>query len=227
MTGLAALVVVAAVFWISRGPSIDRQLANAVKRGDILAVRSLLERGADPNAHSRTRPPYRPWPIRSLADVHQWVVAKSMPEPFSPTLLMLAAESGWDEICVVLIAHGARVDERVHLSGFPALLHASARGHTSTVRVLLEHGADPNAQNYISEGGPALADAAARNDLVMAKVLLDHGADSNGGYKEGGDILWRAEVNKLHAMVALLKQYGAKEHPDWGLHYEAPKYAQR
>jgi uncharacterized protein len=227
VTALLGLAAVVSACWLSLCPSMDRQLAVAVRRGDIVAVRGLLDRGADPNTRLHTRPPYRPWPIRSFADVRQWVTARSTSDVRSPTMLMLTAGAGRADICTALLEHGAEVEERGGLSGLPPLLHASARGHTSTVRVILKYGADPNAQSYMCEGGPALADAAARDDYVMATILLDHGADPNGGYKETGDILWCAEAGKRHAMAALLKQYGAKERPDWGLHFKARKHAQR
>ena len=55
-----------------------------------------------------------------------------------------------------------------------ALQHAVAKGQVEAVRVLLEWGADPDAQR---DGGTPLFIAASRNDMTSLRLLLDAGAD--------------------------------------------------
>ena len=52
------------------------------------------------------------------------------------------------------------------------LIDASSNGHTETVKVLLEHGADVHADN---DGG--LRSASYNGHTETVKVLLEHGAD--------------------------------------------------
>jgi|GEM_PF-2365874 len=67
-------------------------------------------------------------------------------------------------------------------SGVTALITASVRGHLDTVQVLLEHGADVNAQD--NTGSTALILAACYGHADIVRALLDHGADPNV-HKEG------------------------------------------
>src|SRR5207302_9685990 len=62
------------------------------------------------------------------------------------TLLMLASQTGADEMVRLLLDRGAKVRAE-NDDGDCALSFAAATGHASTVRILLAHGADPNAKN--------------------------------------------------------------------------------
>ena len=56
--------------------------------------------------------------------------------------------------------------------GWTPVMYASLYGDADDVRLLLEHGADPNAQN--DDGGTALMYAI--DDAAKVRLLLDHGA---------------------------------------------------
>src|SRR5262249_41101164 len=59
-------------------------------------------------------------------------------------------------------------------------LHAAAQaGHAAAVRLLLEHGADPNAREAGDNTYP-LHWAAARKDIESVRALLDAGGDVQG-----------------------------------------------
>jgi len=56
------------------------------------------------------------------------------------------------------------------------LHRAAERGHLDVVKLLLEHGADPNVQD--DEGETPLHHAAAwRDNVDIVRLLLEHGAD--------------------------------------------------
>lgn len=71
-----------------------------------------------------------------------------------------------------VIAQGANVNARDH--GQTPLMRAAQNGHIRVMEVLLEHGADVNAQD--DDGRTALMMAAGASDPGMVRLLLDRGA---------------------------------------------------
>ena len=97
-------------------------------------------------------------------------------------LLSLAVKHGHLEIVRLLIDLGADVDERVLLTeveeptpswGAP-LWHAALAGRRDIAELLLDRGADPNANVYAS--GWPLRNAYQRNDEALKRLLLERGA---------------------------------------------------
>lgn len=87
--------------------------------------------------------------------------------------------------------------------------YAAKYGHAATVRLLLESGADPNAEERDAPGGSALWAAAAGGHEDCARMLLEHGADPNATVEAGGTPLYIAASNKYDALVKLLYAHGA------------------
>ena len=113
-------------------------------------------------------------------------------------------------------AIGARLDAEPTLAsargdGKRTALHAAYR-HPDALRVLLAHGADPNAR----EGGDnvtALHLAAADGLLESVRVLLDAGADVHGkGDLHEGDVIGWAAGSRNQPVIDLLLERGAKHH---------------
>lgn len=94
-------------------------------------------------------------------------------------------------------------------SGSP-LKNAAAKGHIAIVKLLLEHGADPNLpEEGIAPRGHALYSAAANGHFETAKLLLEHGAYPNAEVESSADTLSRAISNADQRMIELLCSYGA------------------
>jgi len=96
------------------------------------------------------------------------------------------------------------------------LHEAAKRGHLDAVRLLLEHGADPNAREPGDNTTP-LHWAAAHGHVDVVRALLDAGADVHGvGDLHDGDVIGWATLGGPDAIhrdvVTLLLERGARHH---------------
>ena len=134
-------------------------LIPAVKRGDIVRVRELLDSGEDPN----TREHYT-----------------------NRTALMIASEYGHTEIVRLLLDRGADINSQN--DSYTALIKASMLGKGDMAEFLLVRGADPNIQNIKGDTALINAARYSNSILNLEKgtdyikvveLLLRHGADPN------------------------------------------------
>ncbi len=143
-------------------------------RGDLGSTRALLDAGADPNV--------------------------AIPD-WGGTPLIIASTMGQAAVVEALLNKGAKI-QQVDNNGFTAL-HSAVRDSdygaerdqraraVATVKVLLGHGADPNAKLHQEkptvralnelefEGATPIALAAEVNNLPAIKLLVDAGGDPN------------------------------------------------
>src|SRR5262249_17162957 len=92
------------------------------------------------------------------------------------------------------------------------LSYASRSGYTHIVRLLLDHGADPNRPEEAAPNGRALFEACCGNHLEVARLLLEHGANPNAGTDSNGCCLTICEVchgERAKALQNLLRRHGA------------------
>ncbi|MBX6382297.1 MAG: ankyrin repeat domain-containing protein [Microbispora sp.] len=89
--------------------------------------------------------------------------------------------------------------------GTTPLYRAAVGGHHDIVRLLLEHGADPNRPSGGHEEGLPLCAAACWDHTETVQALLDGGADPNAA-EEGGwtALLWAAANGNLESADILL-----------------------
>jgi len=140
------------------GMMSSRSLISAVKKGDVFAAQSALEKGANVNVKD------------SLSTTRK-------------TALMIAVEKNDAQMAKLLIEKGADLNARTWLGQTP-LIVAAENGLIDMARLLLDSGAillkaSDFAQPY-SKGltrRTALMHAVARNDIPMVTLLLERGAD--------------------------------------------------
>jgi ankyrin repeat protein len=155
--------------------SSERPLHLACKHGHVEVVRLLVDAGADQEAwDDRARTPY----IRAI-------------------------ERDQEAVVLFLLDRGQRVDGRVTFSTtlHTALAAAAFREHESMARLLLDRGADVNAENEAHQ--TALHEAARGGSAAITRLFLERGADPGAWYlssekftpmHEARDMLGRAEA---------------------------------
>lgn len=88
-----------------------------------------------------------------------------------------AASAGYSGALDAALARGGNPNARTRQLGVPALILAGVGGNVEAVRVLLDHGADPNIQNRSGVAAlEGIASARQRNFREVCQVLIDRGA---------------------------------------------------
>jgi ankyrin repeat protein len=95
--------------------------------------------------------------------------------------ISVAAAVGDQERVEQLLHKDPSLARRLDSTGESPLSHASQRGYLHIVRLLLEHGAEPNLPELGAPDGLALYLACAGNHLEVARLLLEHGANPHAG----------------------------------------------
>ena len=163
----------------------QRQLILASDRGDLALVRDLVGQGVNPNAQI----PYY------LVGV---------------TPLMAAAEMGREDVTQFLLSLPNIKPDARDDDGWTALSLASLKRHLNIVKLLLEHGADPEAVQ--PDSGTTLLMAAAREGWEDVAQFLLSLPDINmeARCRKGRTAMVFAAVNGHRNLVRLLLDHGAE-----------------
>jgi uncharacterized protein len=174
MACMALLVPVA-----SHAAARQVQLIDAVKSGDLAAVRTVLAQ-VDVNAGQDDGTTPLHWAVHldraQVVDLLIDAGAKvDVANRHGITPLAIACSNGNAGIIERLLKAGVQAISAFRTGETP-LMVAARSGHTDAAKVLLAHGADVNAR-ATSRGQTALMWAGARGDTAMLKTLLEAGAD--------------------------------------------------
>ena len=165
-------------------------LIEAVKRGDLAAVRVLLERGAAVDAPEIDGTTALHWAVhRDDGDVASLLIGAgadvTAANRYGVAPIALASLNGSAPMLARLLAAGADAN-RAQPEGETALMTAARTGRVEAVRLLLDHGAAADAAEQW-RGQTALMWAAAEGHTAAVRELVSHGADvhARSGQAEG------------------------------------------
>jgi len=209
MAALLAAVLIAPSVSFAAGKG---QLIDAVKRGDVKAVRALLAQHVDVNAADPDGSTALHWAAQrddvAIADllIAGGANVKAATR-FRITPLSLACTNGDAALIDRLLKAGADPNSTSE-EGQTALMTASLTGKSDAVKLLVETGAEVNAVEPY-KGQTALMWAASEGNAAAAEVLLAHGADVQAKSKAGFTPLLFAVRNAHPEAAKVLLDHGA------------------
>lgn len=160
----------------------SQHLMEAIERNQPTEVASLLNSGVDPNTANSE----------------------------GVSALMLASYHGLQPMVETLLQHGAKVDARDNRQH--TALRLAGSGHPGIVKLLLDHGADPNAKDFYGKTLlTSVCESGADHDPATLRLLLERGADPNVPGDDGSPLLYAINLGQHgNAEIArLLLQHGA------------------
>jgi FOG: Ankyrin repeat len=131
------------------------------------------------------------------------------------SLLQRACKKGTLSDIENYLARGANANEK-DFCGFTCLHEAALEGHTKVAKILIEHGANVNAQaDEVGDSETPLIDAAENKHIDTVKLLLQNGADPSIYNIDGFTALTKihnehAEEEGYEGIIKLLEEASAK-----------------
>ncbi len=177
-TTLTILVCALSVLGLTAGAAAQERLVDAARRGDVAAVRALVEHGASVNeAHGD-----------GMTGLH-W-----------------AAYNDDLEMARLLLTGGATVDALTRTGGLTPLMVAAANGSATVVSALLD--ARASTQGRSNDGATVLMMAAASGNTALLGALLDRGAEIDARDSSRGQtpLMFAAAANRASAVTLLVSR---------------------
>ncbi|HYK62343.1 MAG TPA: ankyrin repeat domain-containing protein [Bryobacteraceae bacterium] len=182
----------------------------AVAANNLEMVQLLVESGSPVDARNGNG---RTPAVIALFGLHRWWRNEEKRE-----ILDFLLKSGAEHTTLIAATLGDEARIRELLRADPSranaadpcwrrpLSGAASKGHTSIVRLLLDHGADPNAKEAICQGGLSLHEAAGRGFIEIVQLLLEKGAIPEHWVDSSGDSVFAAQRHPV--ILHLLYSYG-------------------
>ena len=182
----------------------EQHLAAAIDSGSVVAVKRVLEAGADANTPYEGTSPLVRAVLRGKSYVvdllcrHGAKVTASDAAGWTP--LLWATERGERRVVEVLLKHGADVNVTEPRHQLSALQTACGRGHLSLAELLIEHGARCDHADRF--GGTCLEEAAFAGHAKVVELLRQRGMQLEWPLHLAAGLGDRPRVDKLLAAGA-------------------------
>jgi ankyrin repeat protein len=204
-------------------------LIDAVKRGDLQAARALVARGVDVNAGTPDGTTALHWAAHRnsvpLVDLLLHAGARvTVANDYDATPLSVACEAASAPLVERLLTAGA--DPNTTVTGGETVLMIAARGNADVVRVLLAHGAKPNAKTAFRQQ-TALMWAAADNNVPAIRALVEAGAEVSARAKDPTAAYVAAQENSRIISGGSKVEGGKAEAENMVQGFSAPAFAAR
>ncbi len=225
--GFRRLAIVATLLLtIAANPQLDRELIAAIENADLTAVTDALAAGADPDAR-KSEDWIQPTALMLAAEADRADLVTALlsagadveaKDAGNATAVMWAVTRRANDALAVLVRAGADVRSFQGSLGRNPLLAALAYHNEDAVKLLIEGGADVDAQGSAinAQGG----EIRVQSPLMLAvehgypwavRWLLDAGADVNARGAEDGRTALDIAVERGHTQLAeLLKARGGR-----------------
>lgn len=184
---------------------LNTLLVNAVLSRDAIVVQRLLDSGASPNARRPAGTRLLNRLLNRTPDSYQYLPVGPAPKELDGPVLVTAAANRDFEILQLLVNRGAATEVTDSSGNTPLILVAGK--HSAASRLLLEHGANPNALSLT--GATSLIGATQGDDLEIIRLLLDKGAKTEPTDWDGSTPLLLAARRGHLPMTKLLLEHGA------------------
>jgi ankyrin repeat protein len=189
----------------------DTALHRAAERGDLEMMGMLLDAGAAVDAvrANGDRPMHCALhrgrkPAERAREAAQYLLAHG-----AAYNIYLAAVFGDSDYVKAALERDRSLANYTDTQWWRPITAAARRDDFEMVKLLLEHGADPNLPENGAPVGEALWTAVYHKQFEMAKLLLEHGANPDTSPESSGAAVMHARKNP--EMLALLLRYGARE----------------